>query len=118
MSVATVTPSGATELKKAKTTGKTTKYANAMPAYQGFDRHFSKTTEKSRFFIKGDKKYHQIASEDILFIEAYGNYTKVFFDDEMIIILDALRIGLKGRVRIFNRIHDQAWSVAAASDVK
>ena len=39
----------------------------------------TKNTEKQRFFIKGDKKYHQIASEDILFIEAYGNYTKVFF---------------------------------------
>jgi DNA-binding LytR/AlgR family response regulator len=45
----------------------------------------TKTAEKSRFFIKGDKKYHQIASEDILFIEAYGNYTKVFFDEEMIV---------------------------------
>jgi DNA-binding LytR/AlgR family response regulator len=38
-----------------------------------------------RFFIKGDKKYHQIASDDILYIEAYGNYTKLFFKDEMIV---------------------------------
>jgi DNA-binding LytR/AlgR family response regulator len=38
-----------------------------------------------RFFIKGDKKYHQIASEDILYIEAYGNYTKLFFKDGMIL---------------------------------
>lgn len=38
-----------------------------------------------RFFVKGDKKYHQVDSEDILFIEAYGNYTKVYFKEEMII---------------------------------
>lgn len=38
-----------------------------------------------RFFIKGDKKYHQIASDDILYIEAYGNYTKIFMKEEMII---------------------------------
>ncbi len=34
-------------------------------------------TLTSAFFIKGDKKYHQVQSENILFIEAYGNYTKV-----------------------------------------
>ncbi len=38
-----------------------------------------------RFFIKGDKKYHQIASDEILYIEAYGNYTKLFLKDEMIV---------------------------------
>jgi len=38
-----------------------------------------------RFFVKGDKKYHQIITDEILFIEAYGNYTKLFFENEMII---------------------------------
>lgn len=38
-----------------------------------------------RFFVKGDKKYHQISSEALLFIEAYGNYTKLYFENEMII---------------------------------
>ena len=38
-----------------------------------------------RFFLKGDKKYHQIDTDAILFIEAYGNYTKIFLRDEMII---------------------------------
>ncbi|NAS30721.1 response regulator [Flavobacteriaceae bacterium R38] len=42
-------------------------------------------TENHRFFIKGDKKYHQIISDDILFIEAYGNYTKLFLKNEMIV---------------------------------
>jgi DNA-binding LytR/AlgR family response regulator len=41
--------------------------------------------EVTRFFVKGDKKYHQVALEDILFIEAYGNYTKLFLKTEMII---------------------------------
>lgn len=40
---------------------------------------------KERFFVKGDKKYHQIAIDDILYIEAYGNYTKLHLTDEMII---------------------------------
>ncbi len=45
------------------------------------------TPEKKRasFFLKGDKKTHQIHIDDILFIEAYGNYTKVFLDEEMIV---------------------------------
>lgn len=37
------------------------------------------------FFLKGDKKIHQIHIDDILFIEAYGNYTKVYLREEMII---------------------------------
>ena len=39
----------------------------------------------SRFFIKGDKKHHQIDLNDLLYIEAYGNYTKLFLKDEMIV---------------------------------
>ncbi|HAS45481.1 MAG TPA: DNA-binding response regulator [Microscillaceae bacterium] len=41
--------------------------------------------ENKRFFLKGDKKHHQIHIGDILFIEAYGNYTKVFLEEEMIL---------------------------------
>lgn len=40
---------------------------------------------KTHFFLKGDKKIHQIHFEEILFIEAYGNYTKVYLEDEMIV---------------------------------
>ena len=39
----------------------------------------------SRLFLKGDKKYHQIHLNDILYIEAYGNYSKVYLKDEMIV---------------------------------
>lgn len=39
----------------------------------------------TRFFVKGDKKHHQIDLKDLLYIEAYGNYTKLFLQEEMII---------------------------------
>lgn len=39
----------------------------------------------TRLFIKGDKKHHQIDLSDLLFIEAYGNYTKLFLADDMIV---------------------------------
>ncbi|MCF2875113.1 MULTISPECIES: LytR/AlgR family response regulator transcription factor [unclassified Tenacibaculum] len=39
----------------------------------------------NRLFVKGDKKHHQIDLKNLLFIEAYGNYTKLFLNDEMII---------------------------------
>jgi len=42
-------------------------------------------TESKSFFLKGDKKFHQIHLESILFIEAYGHYTKVYLENEMIL---------------------------------
>jgi DNA-binding LytR/AlgR family response regulator len=42
-------------------------------------------TESNSFFLKGDKKHHQVHLESILFIEAYGHYTKVYLKNEMII---------------------------------
>ena len=43
------------------------------------------TDNATRFFVKGDKKHHQIELNDVLYIEAYGNYTKLFLKDEMIV---------------------------------
>ena len=43
------------------------------------------TDNTIRFFVKGDKKHHQIDLNDLLYIEAYGNYTKLFLKDEMIV---------------------------------
>lgn len=43
------------------------------------------SNEDMQFFVKGDKKYHQVKSNEILFIEAYGNYTKLYFLEEYII---------------------------------
>jgi len=39
----------------------------------------------NRLFVKGDKKHHQIDLNDLLYIEAYGNYSKLFLSEEMII---------------------------------
>ncbi len=41
--------------------------------------------KKTSFFLKGDKKMHQIHTDDILFIEAYGNYIKVFLEGGMVV---------------------------------
>ncbi|MEE9363545.1 MAG: LytTR family DNA-binding domain-containing protein [Cellulophaga sp.] len=43
------------------------------------------TVSGKQFYIKGDKKQHQINTENILYIEAFGNYTKLYFKDEMIV---------------------------------
>jgi len=37
------------------------------------------------FFLKGDKKMHQVHADEILFIEAFGNYSKMYFENEMIV---------------------------------
>lgn len=38
-----------------------------------------------RIFLRGDKKYQQIVTDDILFIEAAGNYSKVVTKEETIV---------------------------------
>lgn len=38
----------------------------------------------NRIFLRGDKKYHQIAIDEIRYIEASGNYTKVVMGNEII----------------------------------
>ncbi len=48
-------------------------------------KEVSNETITTRFFVKGDKKHHQIDLNNLLFIEAYGNYTKLFLNDEMIV---------------------------------
>lgn len=40
--------------------------------------------------IKGDKKQHLVLLNDILFVEAHGNYCKVFLDDETIVTLQKI----------------------------
>ena len=37
------------------------------------------------FFLKGDKKHHQIHFEEVLFIEAYGHFIKVYLKNDMIV---------------------------------
>ncbi|WP_104733787.1 LytR/AlgR family response regulator transcription factor [Hanstruepera ponticola] len=42
-------------------------------------------TNPTSLFVKGDKKHHQIELDNLLYIEAYGNYTKLFLKDDMIV---------------------------------
>lgn len=37
-------------------------------------------TSKNHFFVKGEKKHHRIDTKNLLYIEAYGNYTKLFLE--------------------------------------
>lgn len=43
------------------------------------------SVQNQRFFLKGDKKHHQIHTQSILFVEAFGNYCKVHLKEEMIL---------------------------------
>lgn len=45
----------------------------------------TRSNEPLRFFVKGDKKYHQVSADDLLYIEAFGNYTKLYLPGEMLI---------------------------------
>lgn len=40
----------------------------------------------SRFFVKGEKKYHQINKDNILYVEASGNYSKLYLADEELLV--------------------------------
>jgi len=42
-------------------------------------------SKASSFFLKSDKKHSQVHFKDLLFIEAYGHYTKVYLKNEMIV---------------------------------
>ena len=44
----------------------------------------------SHIFLKEEKKYIQVKLSDILFLEAYGNYVKVHFDDQIVVIHQTL----------------------------
>ncbi|WP_422860214.1 LytR/AlgR family response regulator transcription factor [Flagellimonas sp. S174] len=45
-----------------------------------------------RLFLKGDKKHHQIQADDILFIEAYGNYSKVYVAENTIVTHEKISV--------------------------
>ncbi|WP_020569201.1 LytR/AlgR family response regulator transcription factor [Neolewinella persica] len=47
-------------------------------------------TVEQRFFIKGDKTYHQVNTADIRYIEAFGNYTKMFFADDFLLCHESI----------------------------
>lgn len=36
------------------------------------------STEQRQLFVKGDKQYHRLRLAEVLYVEAYGNYTKIY----------------------------------------
>lgn len=40
----------------------------------------------ARFFVKGDKEYHQVNMEDILYVEAKGNYSSLGMKGEELLV--------------------------------
>ncbi|MEM9077308.1 MAG: LytTR family DNA-binding domain-containing protein [Bacteroidota bacterium] len=43
------------------------------------------STQGDTLFLKGDKMHHQVQVDGILFVEAYGNYSKVYFAENTIV---------------------------------
>lgn len=46
---------------------------------------YDNQSQANSFFLKGDKKFHQVHFDEVLFIEAYGHYTKVYVKNDMIV---------------------------------
>ncbi|MDP2540733.1 DNA-binding response regulator [Tenacibaculum discolor] len=61
------------------------KVSDTLPTKTIHKESIESNEVNTRLFIKGDKKHHQIDLNNLLFIEAYGNYTKLFLADEMIV---------------------------------
>ncbi len=47
---------------------------------------------KSHLFIKSEKKYYRIEHNDILYLEAYGDYVKVFTKNKMLLTKQKLSV--------------------------
>ncbi len=45
----------------------------------------SHSAQQDTFFLKGDKKHHQVHTNELLYVEAFGNYSKVHLRQEMIL---------------------------------
>lgn len=59
-----------------------------------------------RIFIKSDKRFHQISLSEILFVSAYGNYTKIQLENRMILNHESIS-GMEASLPITNflRVH-------------
>lgn len=61
------------------------KAMDLLPATVGKVPIATKSTDMGSLFIKGEKKYHQVMLDDILYIEACGNYSTVSLTQDEII---------------------------------
>jgi DNA-binding LytR/AlgR family response regulator len=53
---------------------------------KGDDQQEGDSMSSQRFFVKGDKEYHQVNMEDILYVEARGNYSALFLEGEELLV--------------------------------
>lgn len=63
--------------------------------------------ENENVFLKADKKIHKVAVSEILYLQAYGNYVKVFTENQgMILVLQKLQ-EFEDTLppRLFTRVH-------------
>lgn len=65
----------------------------------------NQTENPESFFLKGDKKHHQIHFNNILFIEAYGHYCKVHLKDKIILSNEKISSLEKSLPNAFIRTH-------------
>ncbi len=79
---------------------------NKLNAVATTSKTLENTVLPQRLFIKGDKKQHQINLDDLLYIEAFGNYCKVYLEDTMIVTLQKISdFEKKLPATIFIRVH-------------
>jgi DNA-binding LytR/AlgR family response regulator len=55
-------------------------------AGKGDDQQKEDDISSQRFFVKGDKEYHQVNMEDILYVEARGNYSALFLEGKELMV--------------------------------
>lgn len=58
----------------------------SLMAVKGDDQQKEDSILPQRFFVKGDKEYHQVSMEDILCVEARGNYSALFLEGEELLV--------------------------------
>ncbi|WP_282042641.1 LytR/AlgR family response regulator transcription factor [Winogradskyella flava] len=66
------------------------KAINKLRSYIEKYNEGTNSVEQKTIFLKDGKSHHQIKIIDILYIEALGNYTKVYTPDKVIITLEKL----------------------------
>ncbi|HBX64999.1 MAG TPA: hypothetical protein DEG32_02130, partial [Balneolaceae bacterium] len=59
---------------------------SSLLAGKGDDQQEGDSMSPQRFFVKGDKEYHQVNMEDILYVEARGNYSALFLEGEELLV--------------------------------
>ena len=49
-----------------------------------------KPSDDNSLFLKGDKEIHQIKLKDLYYIESYGNYVKMYFNNRVLVIHESI----------------------------